>query len=98
MPNNLNKYFWDSASETFSKEFQIVRILEYASFPDLFTIPYDDFKVSLARIQLDRFRIPESRKRLLEYIKPFLSNSSSLDEAIMRYVDSIIQRKLAEMP
>ncbi|MBC8184657.1 hypothetical protein H8E88_26480 [candidate division KSB1 bacterium] len=97
MPNNLNKYFWDSPIETFSPEFRLIRILEYASFPDLFLYPFDNFKILLEKIELDRYRIPESRKILMECIKPFLANSSSLDEAIKRYVESVIQRKWAEM-
>ena len=95
MPGNLDKYFWDSPVETFSPEFQVIRILEYASFADLFTLPFNDFKSCLEKIQIDKYRLPERRKKLLERITPFLADSSSLDEAIMRYVESVIQRKLA---
>ena len=97
MPDNIDKYFWDSPIETFLPKFRLMRILEYASFPDLFSYPFDDFKTLLAKIELDSFRIPESRKILLECIRPFLADSSSLEEAIKRYVESVIQRKLAEM-
>jgi len=94
MPNNLDKYFWDSPIDTFSPEFRLIRILEYASFPDLFIYPFDNYKNLLPKINLDSCRIPESRKILLKAITPFLEESSSLDEAITCYIESAIQRKI----
>lgn len=82
MRDRLDKYFWDSPRETFSKEFQLVRLLEYASFPDLFAIPFKDLKETLPLIRLDRYRIPPSRLLLFQKLLPFLAHSSSLDEAI----------------
>ena len=89
MPARLDKYFWDSPRETFSREFQLVRLLEYASFPDLFAIPFKDIQEILPRIYLDRHRIPQSRLLLFKKLLPYLTQSSSLDEAIEMYVTAV---------
>jgi hypothetical protein len=93
MPSRLDKYFWDSPIDTFSKEYQIVRLLEYASFPDLFAIPFVDMKEALPRIALDRHRIPQSRLLLFKKLLPFIAQSSSLDEAIERYVTAVFAKR-----
>ncbi len=93
MPNKLDKYFWDSPIDTFSKEFQLVRLLEYASFPDLFAIPFADIKDVLPRIDLDSHRIPQSRLLLFQKLLPFIALSTSLDEAIQRYVAAVFAKR-----
>ncbi len=93
MQNRLDKYFWDSPITTFSIKYQIIRLLEYAAFPDLFAYPFADLQVYLPQIDLDRCRIDESRKALFKRLAPYLSVSSSLEEAITRYVDSVFKER-----
>ena len=89
MPDKLNKYFWDSPIDTFSPKYQIIRLLEYASFADLFVYPFENFKSNLAAIDFDLYRIPDARKKLFERLVPFVASSISLEDAIRKYVDSI---------
>ncbi len=93
MPGRLDKYFWDSPKETFSKEFQLVRLLEYASFPDLFAIPFIDLQDALPRINLDRHRIPPSRLLLFKELLPYIARSSSLYEAIELFVAAAFAKR-----
>ncbi len=86
MPGRLDKYFWDSPRATFSKEFQLVRLLEYASFPDLFAIPFDELQQILPRIDLESHRIPQSRRLLFKKLIPYFARSSSLEQAIELFV------------
>ena len=93
LQNRLDKYFWDSPITTFSIKYQIIRLLEYAAFPDLFAYPFADLQSTMPQIDLDRCRISEARKALFKQLTPFLSISKSLNEAIMRYIDSIFAAK-----
>lgn len=92
MDKRFDKYFWDSKGDAFSAEYRLVRLLEYSSFYDLLKIPYPEFCSGLAHLQLDRYRIPEARRILLERIRPHLATSHSLAEAIQRYVDAILAK------
>lgn len=95
MHNRFDKYFWDAKSDTFSPEYQLVRLLEYSSFFDLFKIPYPELRAGLAHLKLSQYRIPESRRVLLERIKPYLQTCHSLAEAIERYVDAVMDKHSA---
>lgn len=95
MDNRL-KYFWDAESDAFSPEYRLVRLFEYASFYDLLKIPYSELCTGLKKIKLDHYRIPEARQLLLERIKPYLSTSRSMAEAIKQYVDAVLERNEAK--
>lgn len=87
MQKEINKYFWDSDSRTFSGAFQLQRFLEYASFPDLFKIDFSLIKNNIARINLESNRIPHARRLLLKKILPYIAESESLDEAVRKYFE-----------
>ena len=61
-------------------EFKLIRILEYASFPDLIAYPFENMKKYLPDLNIDRLRTSENRIGFLKVIRPFLVNSSNWDE------------------
>ncbi len=79
--------------DSFHVERLVIRLLEYASFPDLFAYPFTILQMTAPHIDLDRCRIPEARKALFKRLLPFLTVSTSLDEAISHYIDSIFRAK-----
>jgi len=86
MLKKFKKYFWDGNIDSFSPQFRVSRIFEYASFPDLIKYPIDEVKREVGKIAIEQLRVGESRKKFLLTIKPYLQISGSWDEAIKRYV------------
>jgi len=85
MQENLKKYFWDGDSNI-SEEFRLQRILEYASFPDMISYPFEDLKTYLPLIKINRLRTSEKRREFIELIFPYLSESQSWDDIINKSV------------
>jgi hypothetical protein len=80
MPN-LNKYFWDRTLNS-SRSFKTIRLLEYASFPDLLKAPFEQIREEISRIDLERLRTGERRKAFLSRLKRFAPFSDSWDGAL----------------
>ena len=64
MHDDLKKYFWDGSIDSFSPQFRLCRVIEYASFPDLLKYPFEEAKSVIDQIPIDRLRISENRKRI----------------------------------
>lgn len=90
--NKLNKYFWDSSSESFSEEFQLRRIIEYASFPDLIQTPFDLVRRNINKIDFSMLRTNKSRIELINVLKHYLVKSNSWEEAIKDYVNDCLSQ------
>ena len=92
MLSNFKKYFWDGNEDSFSPQFRLSRVIEYASFPDLLRYPFEEVKIVINHISIEHLHIGESRKKFLFYIKPYVQMSDSWDEAISRYVKEALER------
>ena len=86
MQNVTNKYFWDGR-QNLSDEFVVRRMLEYAAFPDLVKFPFETLKTCLRRIDLNRLRTSEKRKRFLKMILPYLETADSLEGAVLQLLN-----------
>ncbi|HMV44116.1 MAG TPA: hypothetical protein PK079_03180 [Leptospiraceae bacterium] len=86
MQKRFHKYFWDGL-ENWSPEFQLRRIIEYASFPDLIQYPFEEVKENLSKIRLEKLRTGENRKELIIKLSPFVSQASSWEEAIWKMIE-----------
>jgi len=92
MLSNFKKYFWDGNIDSFSPQFRLSRVIEYASFPDLLKYPFEEVKRVINFISVENLRIGENRKKFFFYVKPYLLTSDSWDEAISRYVKEALER------
>jgi hypothetical protein len=92
MQKRFHKYFWDGL-DNWSPEFELRRILEYASFPDLIKYPFEEVKKNLPKLQLDRLRTGELRKEFIIKLAPYIKNASSWEEAIWAIVDCFFNPK-----
>ena len=90
MQKRYNRYFWDSPPETFSDEFKLQRIIEYASFPDLIKYPFEDLKKNITKINTDTLRTSFSRKEFIRLLKPYILSNNNWNEAIKKYVDDCL--------
>ena len=79
MQKRFHKYFWDG-DQNLSDEFKLIRILEYASFPDLIAYSFEELKKYLPDMNFDRLRTSEKRIGFLKVIRPFLVHSNNWDE------------------
>lgn len=86
MQKRFHKYFWDGL-ENWSKDYQLRRIIEYASFPDLINYPFEEVKTNLPKIPLDKLRTGELRKEFIIKLYPFVRNSNSWEDAILKMVN-----------
>jgi hypothetical protein len=86
MQNVDNRYFWDGR-QNLSDEFVIRRILEYAAFPELLKLPFDQLKTYLLHHDPDRLRTSEKRKQFLKVISPYLKASNSLEDAVFQLIE-----------
>ena len=79
---NLNKYFWDQTLSA-SNSFNIRRLLEYTSFPDLIKVPFVQVKKELPHIDLEKLRTGEKRIALLKKIRDCAYSVDTWDDALM---------------
>ncbi len=86
MQKNLDKYFWDGA-ENLSEPFKLKRILEYASFPDLISYPFDKVQKYLSDLEIDKLRTSEKRRQFIKLISTFVPASRSWDDVFDRILD-----------
>lgn len=87
MLKEYNSYFWDSPAETFSEEFRLRRILEYASFPALIKYPFEHLKNNLNKIDINSLRTSFSRKKFILLLKPYILSNNNWNEAIKNYIN-----------
>jgi len=88
MQKRFHKYFWDG-DRNLSDEFKLIRIIEYASFPDLIAYPFEDMKKYLPGLNIDQLRTSEKRKKFMKIILPLLASSNDWDELF----DNLIERR-----
>ena len=65
---SLNKYFWDQTLNA-STHFKTKRLLEYASFPDLLKVPFEQIRKEIPLMDLEKLRTGEKRIAFLKKIK-----------------------------
>lgn len=85
MPAVKNKYFWDG-SENLSTPFKVQRMIEYGSFPDLINFPFKIFLEGLEKIDLEKLRTSEKRKKFMLMAKPYLVDSQSWEEVVEKMI------------
>ncbi|MEI6127912.1 MAG: hypothetical protein WCQ99_15300 [Pseudomonadota bacterium] len=83
MQKKFKKYFWDG-EKNLSEASRLQRIIEYASFPDLISYPFDEFKANIGQVNIDRLRTSENRKRLMKQALPHADRCTSWHELFRR--------------
>jgi hypothetical protein len=83
MQEKYKKYFWDGQGN-FTGPARLQRIIEYASFPDFIAYPFDEFKVNIVKIDINRLRTSENRKKLIKLALPHFAFSKSWEEIISK--------------
>lgn len=78
----LAKYFWDH-TQSASDFFKLKRLLEYASFPDLLLIPFEFLKSNIKRIDAEKLRTSQTRRRFVREIQNYIDASGNWDETLM---------------
>lgn len=79
------RYFWDGAGNL-SDSFKLRRLLEYASFPDMLTIPWELVVREISNIDIEKLRTSENRRRFLAHLLPYVATSESWLEATRRMI------------
>lgn len=79
----LKKYFWDH-TENASDAFKFKRLVEYASFPDLITVPFDFVKHNIDTVNIERLRTSEVRKEFVGRVKSIIHQCNSWHDAVYR--------------
>jgi hypothetical protein len=85
MPDRAARYFWDG-NQNLSPRFQVVRMIEYASFPDLINFPFDMVKSFINDIDVERLRTSEKRKRFIARAKRFIGSSERWEEVVEKMI------------
>ncbi len=86
MQKRFHKYFWDGL-ENWSPEYELKRILEYASFPDMLKYPFEEVKENLHKLKLEKLWTSGERKELIIKLAPFVKDSNSWEEAIWAMIN-----------
>lgn len=79
------KYFWDNTQNS-SDIFQLKRIIEYASFPDLIAFPFEIVKKYISQINTKTLRTSEKRKHFIDLIKAKTENSESWEDSVKKSI------------
>ena len=96
MQKKYDKYFWDGKSG-WSDSFILQRIIEYATFEDLVQYPYNEVKMHINALQLDKIRTGSRRKQFIIYLKPYILVSNSWEEAIEKMLDDAIKKNAGKI-
>jgi len=83
MQEKCKKYFWDG-QENFTGPARLQRIIEYASFPDFIAYPFEEFKSNIVKININRLRTSENRKKLIKLALSHLDSCKSWEEVISK--------------
>lgn len=98
MQKRFYKYFWDTGASTGNNpddlppKFRLRRILEHTSFPDMLNYPFEEVQEYLPSLDIKRLRTGEHRKMMLEYILPYLQESLTWEEAVMKMVNERLKK------
>ena len=85
MPDNTARYFWDG-TQNLSPRFQLTRMIEYASFPDLINFPFDVVKSCIDDIDVERLRTSDKRKRFIALAKRYIGSSERWEEVVEKMI------------
>lgn len=85
MPDTQNKYFWDG-SENLSTRFKVQRMIEYGSFPDMINFPFKAFQEEIEKIDLEKLRTSEKRKKFVMMAKPYVVDSQSWEDVVAKMI------------
>ena len=85
MPDRAARYFWDG-TENLSPRFQVMRMIEYASFPDLINFPFDVVRSCIDTIDVERLRTSDERKRFIALAKRYIGSSDRWEEVIEKMI------------
>jgi len=91
MQERYSKYFWDGKTG-WSDTFILQRVIESASFEDLIMYPFDEVKINMTKIRLQKIRTAESRKMFIQLIAAFINTSNSWEEAIDQMISDAIHK------
>jgi hypothetical protein len=80
----LEKYFWDHTWNASSDTFKLKRLFEYASFPDLIKIPFDFVKSNIHRLDPEKLRAVQTRRRFVREIQNYIDESTGWDETVFK--------------
>jgi hypothetical protein len=80
------KYFWDYTQNA-SDIFKLKRIIEYASFPDLISFPFDILKKYLPQIEIENLRTSEKRKAFIKLIRNKFENTENWEDSIRKITE-----------
>ena len=86
MQKRFHKYFWDGL-ENWGGDYELRRIIEYASFPDLINYPFLEVQANINKLQLAKLRTGESRKEFITKLAPFVSSANSWEDAIWKMIE-----------
>lgn len=85
MPATQNKYFWDG-TENLSTSFKVQRMIEYGSFQDMINFPFKEFQEGFEKIDPEKLRTSEKRKRFIIMAKPYIVGSQSWEEIVEKMI------------
>jgi hypothetical protein len=85
MPAIHKNYFWDG-SENLSTRFKVQRMIEYGTFPDMINFPFKEFQAGFEKIDPEKLRTSEKRKRFIIMAKPHIADSQSWEEIVEKMI------------
>jgi hypothetical protein len=85
MPATQNKYFWDG-SENLTTRFKVKRMIEYGSFSDMINFPFKEFQEGFDKIDPEKLRTSEKRKKFIIMAKPYIAGSQSWEEIVEKMI------------
>lgn len=65
-----------------SRAFRLKRLFEYASFPDLLKIPFDEVREEIVKMDLQGLRTGETRREFLKRLRGCISISNGWIHAL----------------
>ena len=89
----FHKYFWNG-KENISPDYQLRRIIEYASFDDLIKYSFDEVKLYIDKINLEKLWTGETRKMFMIHLKPYIKQSNTWEEAIKKMTNDALKASL----
>ena len=88
----FHKYFWDGM-ENWGSDYELCRIIEYASFPDLIHYPYNEVQANIDKLPLSKLRTSEERKEFITRLAPLFLSPIPWEDAIWKMIDHYRDKK-----
>jgi hypothetical protein len=79
----LEKYFWDR-TENASDSYQLRRLIEYASFPDLIKVPFDFVKININHIAISRLQTSQARILFIRRLQNVINHCRTWEDALFK--------------